>query len=327
MVERRSGFIRTRKAVGFTQESLAEAMNVDRATVRRWECGEAEPQPYRRPKLARLLDISLADLENLLSPTAALQPNGAGFAFRRSADSSPAIAELGDALTDYGLSSSSNPGEPVELRDLKRDLKITFDAYQQSRFTIAASRASALLADATTVARESVSGEVHGILALSYQAAASVLTKCGEPDLAWIAAERGINAAEKANDPAIRGSLVRSVAFSMLATGRLDSAMRLIESGARFLEPEIGKRSTISSVYGMLFLVGAMAAARFGDGGKTADYLAEADRVARLVGHDGNDLWTAFGPTNVAIHRVNTAAELGDADTVLKYPWVLRKFR
>ncbi|MCA1604347.1 MAG: helix-turn-helix domain-containing protein [Acidobacteria bacterium] len=55
MVERRNRFIRARKAIGFTQESLAEAMNVDRTTVRRWECGEAEPQPYRRPKLAKLL--------------------------------------------------------------------------------------------------------------------------------------------------------------------------------------------------------------------------------------------------------------------------------
>lgn len=85
MVVRRSRLIRTRKAVGFTQESLAEAMNVDRATVRRWECGEAEPQPYRRPKLARLLGVSLADLEKLLSPTVSLQPNGTANVFVGSA--------------------------------------------------------------------------------------------------------------------------------------------------------------------------------------------------------------------------------------------------
>jgi hypothetical protein len=225
--------------------------------------------------------------------------------------------ELRNALTDYGFGDSYS-AESVELRDLKRDLKITFDAYQQARFTIAASRASTLLADAKAAASRRESGEVHGILALTYQAAASVLTKCGEPDLAWVAAERGIGAAEKANDPAIHGSLVRSVAFSMLATGRLESAMRLVDSGTRFLEPEVGKRSAISSVYGMLFLVGAMAAARFGDAGKTADYLNAADNAAQYLGYDGNDLWTAFGPTNVEIHRINTAAELGDMDTVLR---------
>jgi hypothetical protein len=33
---------------------------------------------------------------------------------------------------------------------------------------------------------------------------------------------------------------------------------------------------------------------------------------ARRLGADANHLWTAFGPTNVAIHRVSTAVELGD---------------
>ncbi|MEU4519404.1 hypothetical protein AB0F52_11890 [Amycolatopsis sp. NPDC024027] len=35
------------------------------------------------------------------------------------------------------------------------------------------------------------------------------------------------------------------------------------------------------------------------------------------MGVDGNHLWTAFGPTNVAIHRVNTAMELGDVQVAL----------
>jgi hypothetical protein len=32
---------------------------------------------------------------------------------------------------------------------------------------------------------------------------------------------------------------------------------------------------------------------------------------------DGNHRWTAFGPTNVAIHRVSVAVELGDAPAAL----------
>jgi hypothetical protein len=41
-------------------------------------------------------------------------------------------------------------------------------------------------------------------------------------------------------------------------------------------------------------------------------FLAEADQAARLLGRDANHFWTAFGPTNVAIHRVSPAMELGD---------------
>lgn len=35
-------------------------------------------------------------------------------------------------------------------------------------------------------------------------------------------------------------------------------------------------------------------------------------RAGGVPGYDGNHAWTAFGPTNVAIHRVSVAAELGD---------------
>ncbi|PSL56100.1 helix-turn-helix protein [Saccharothrix carnea] len=71
MAVRRTGFTRARKAAGFTQESFAEAMNVDRSTVARWETGAREPLPYQRPKLARLLKISGDELDELLSPVAA----------------------------------------------------------------------------------------------------------------------------------------------------------------------------------------------------------------------------------------------------------------
>lgn len=40
-------------------------------------------------------------------------------------------------------------------------------------------------------------------------------------------------------------------------------------------------------------------------------------RLAGLMGKDGNHAWTAFGPTNVAIHRVSVAAELGDPGEAL----------
>jgi transcriptional regulator with XRE-family HTH domain len=70
MAVRRTGFVRARKAAGFTQESFAEAMHVDRSTVARWEQGTREPQPYQRPKLARLLKITMSELDDLLRPEA-----------------------------------------------------------------------------------------------------------------------------------------------------------------------------------------------------------------------------------------------------------------
>jgi hypothetical protein len=70
-------------------------------------------------------------------------------------------------------------------------------------------------------------------------------------------------------------------------------------------------------VYGTLFLAGSMAAARDNDRGTTRTFLATAEETARRLGHDANHLWTAFGPTNVAIHKVATAAELGDVQVAI----------
>jgi hypothetical protein len=71
------------------------------------------------------------------------------------------------------------------------------------------------------------------------------------------------------------------------------------------------------SVYGSLLLTGAMAASRAEDRSTTRGFLQEAQDAADRLGQDANHVWTAFGPTNVAIHRVNTAMELGDVQIAL----------
>jgi len=55
-----------RKAVGFSQDQLAERLKVDRSTVARWEAGDTKPQPWIRPRLARALQVSVDQLNDLL---------------------------------------------------------------------------------------------------------------------------------------------------------------------------------------------------------------------------------------------------------------------
>ena len=56
-----------RKVVGLSQEALAEQLGVDVSTVRRWEYGEREPQPWHRPNLATALKVTLEELDRLLA--------------------------------------------------------------------------------------------------------------------------------------------------------------------------------------------------------------------------------------------------------------------
>ena len=57
-----------RKALGYSQEVLADKLGVDRTTVGRWERGETDPYPYIRPKLCRILKIAADELHALLEP-------------------------------------------------------------------------------------------------------------------------------------------------------------------------------------------------------------------------------------------------------------------
>lgn len=81
MAGNRHRLVSARKAVGFSQERLAEAVGVERSTVMRWERGETRPQPWVRPKLARALGISGQELSELLGE--AVEPEGAATSLYR----------------------------------------------------------------------------------------------------------------------------------------------------------------------------------------------------------------------------------------------------
>jgi hypothetical protein len=292
--------------------------------IRSWERGDHELTERYELLYAAVLGVSLRELAALSSQPrdeASQSDDAPGVQLPMSAT----IAGLCSVLTSYGFTHREHASEPGTIRslaELDRDLGISYSACQQSRYTAATSRISALLADTQITLRQCDDAERTGllrVLALSHQLAASLLSKARQPGTSWIAAERGLAAADSSGIPDIRCSLIRSVAFALLSSGHLEPAIRLVESGADSLRREVTGDAPGLSVYGTLFLAGSMAAARYGDGQKTADFLREAHNAAGRLGRDANYHWTAFGPTNVAIHRVNTAVELGDIQTVLDH--------
>ncbi|MEV6571808.1 helix-turn-helix transcriptional regulator [Streptomyces sp. NPDC051577] len=259
--------------------------------------------------LADALDVSLGDL--LAEPTL----------MEWSADSGHrTVPALREALMDYKqltpLLGPAPDDEPPALQDLRVNVGDALDAYQTSRYGFATRRLPLVLADALAASR-AYSGyegeEAHALLALAYHGAALVLGKVGEPELAWIAADRGLAAAQHSGRSEVTGSLFRAVTHCLLATGRFTAAAQLVNDAAAVMQPELGTANDeYLSVYGTLFLTGAMAAARAEDRAATQTFLREADETAQRLGADANHMWTAFGPTNVAIHCVATAGELGD---------------
>ncbi|MEU2154078.1 helix-turn-helix transcriptional regulator [Streptomyces sp. NPDC019396] len=259
--------------------------------------------------LADALDVTLGDL--LAEPTL----------MDWSADSgTQTVPALRTALMNYRqltpLLQVTTEGEPTSLNELRSNVAEVWDAYQDSRYGFATRRLPLLLAD-VFISTQAYAGlereQAHGLMAMTYQGAAMVLTKLGETDLAWIAADRGLTAAQQSDDNVVTGSLFRSVAHCLLSNGRFDAAVQLVGDAGEYLRPGLAEPTPeFLSIYGTLFLAGSMAAARAEDRATTRMFLGEADQAARRLGHDANHVWTAFGPTNVAIHRVATAAELGD---------------
>jgi transcriptional regulator with XRE-family HTH domain len=265
--------------------------------------------------LADALDVSLGDL--LAEPSLMDWTSDSG---------TTTIPALRSALMNYQqltpmLGQDEETNDPESVVELRRQVTDVWDAYQASRFGYVTHALPFLLREAYRASNsrdDVVRAEALSLLALTYQAAATTLTKVGETDLAWMAADRGLMAARDGGDPVVLGSLFRAVAHALLSNGRYEDAVSLVASAGDLLTGVLDDRNEQAlSVYGSLFLAGSMAAARADDRATTQAFLHEADRSARRLGRDANHLWTAFGPTNVAIHRVSTAMELGDVQVAV----------
>ncbi|GAA2790530.1 helix-turn-helix transcriptional regulator [Saccharopolyspora taberi] len=157
-----------------------------------------------------------------------------------------------------------------------------------------------------------VSARIHHL-------AATTLSKVGESDLSWIAAERAMQAADQSESPLVLASAARAGTHALLAVGRFDDALSLGETAARWLGPEIREGDPGAlSLYGMLFLRTAVAAARRQDRQTTRELLRQAGTAADRLGEDGNYWQTGFGPTNVELHRLSAALDLGDVANVVE---------
>lgn len=158
------------------------------------------------------------------------------------------------------------------------------------------------------------------VSARTHHLAATTLSKIGEADLAWIAAERAMYAADQADDPLVLASAARAGTHALLVSGRFDDAVELGNTAADWMRPQLANNDPSAlSLLGMLRLRTAVAAARRHDRGATMDLITRAERAAARLGEDANYWQTGFGPTNVELHRISTHLDLGDVDHVVRF--------
>jgi hypothetical protein len=126
-------------------------------------------------------------------------------------------------------------------------------------------------------------------------------------------------AALMAASPAWLNVLLRRP-YALTADGHFGSATTVASNYAQRLASDIRDPTPESlSVYGSLLLRGALAAAQAEDRDGSVTLLDEAGQAGTRLGSDFNHRWTAFGPANVLLHRINVAVRLGDAGAAIDH--------
>lgn len=297
-----------RKRRGLSQRQLGDLLGRSEDWVYRVESGRIPVNNVKMlADLAHALRVHVEDLQG--TPTL---PDDRG----SHAGSVPAIrAALMQSRRLAG--SLYDDREPLRLERLSFEVEAAWSLYQDCQFARLSERLPGLLADARLAAQERTVGAERShalrLFALTCHVAAVLLRKLGEINLAWTAVDQGDMAAVESGDPRAILALRRGVAHVQLGAGMPAEAVNVTLDAADDLERGwwLSSPATLS-LYGTLFLNGAVAAARMRNRALADHMIGKAQEAADRLGSDANEMWTSFGPANVNIHRLALALEFED---------------
>jgi transcriptional regulator with XRE-family HTH domain len=310
-IGRRVAYWRTRRKM--SQQVFADRLGKSKSWVDKVERGVRRLDKFS--VVYEIADVLQLDVQLLLGKDPQRRPEA------HTCIDQIEVEEMRAALERYdqvGALFNVTPVQP-ELPEMRKAVGHAWLTYQHAKYGVLARALPKLLRDAqsadTALAGTDQSAAAAHLLGEVYQIASSTLRKLGECELAWLAGDRSIAVSQRAEDPLLAGTATHRVALALLSMGRARPALEVnvnianrIASGHDSAAPEVARLS----VYGILLLQGAMAAARIGDMATVRDLLAGADEAARVVGDDQNHYWTSFGPTNVQLHRAAAAVEMGE---------------
>jgi len=308
-IGRRVAYWRGRRKL--SQQVFADRLGKSKSWVDKVERGVRRLDKFS--VLYEIADILEVDVQLLVGKDPERRTDALNCIDQIEVDEIRAALERYDSITAYFHAAPC----PPPLPEMRKAVNHAWLTYQYARYGVLTRALPKLLreAQAADAAYQGEQGATAAhLLAQVYQIASSVLRKLGECDLAWLAADRSLGVSQRANDPLLAGIATYRVGNAMLALGRGRPALELNVNIANRLAPGGVNEATPQrlSVYGMLLLQGAMAAARIGDAATVRDLIGGAEEAANLLGADQNHYWTCFGPTNLELHRAAAAVELGE---------------
>jgi transcriptional regulator with XRE-family HTH domain len=298
---------RARRRRGLSQAVLAGLIGRSESWLSQVERGKRGVDSHS--VLMRLAEVLHVDIEEL---------TGSGDGDEPTRRVHPAASLIEQAMMAYGAPDASagrdESDHEVSLGYLRAKARSAYQSYQATRYDTTGRILPGLIRDAETAARGvgAASSDACQVRVLVYDTAAALLSRVGEPFLAWAAADRARSAAEYASDPVL--AAISAWRLSYMITGRKhpQEALGLAMDAAAALERAMRAPSPQQlSVYGALHLAAATAAAACYDRAAMEALLAKARGIANHIG-EANHMGTAFGPVNVTLHAIAASLRLGD---------------
>jgi transcriptional regulator with XRE-family HTH domain len=301
-----------RRRRGLSQPELARLLGRSVAWVSQVERGVRKVDRMSvLQTVATALDVPLAELAAEAPVVAAVT------------EEPPGVAGLRLVLAGaYALRAMLDGRRPPALSTLRARSRKAWDLTHAGQYTDLADLLRGLVPDLETAARalpEAQRAEVFELMAATYQACSAALAKLGEPEAAWIAADRAMAAAERAGNPLLVAAGAFRLVFVFLAARHYDQAGETARTASEALQARADQGDPQAmSLWGGLTLQRAVIASRINDSDAAYSYLERAAQVAARLGEGRNDFNTEFGPANVGLHEIAVAVELGDAGRALR---------
>ena len=302
-----------RRRRGLSQPELARMIDRSVAWVSQVERGARKVDRMSvLETLANALDIPLAELAAEAPVVAAVT------------EETPGAATLRLVLSGvYSLRALLNGRHrPAAMTRLRTKTSQAWELTHAGRYADLADLLRGLIPDLETAVRalpEGQRADAAELLATAYQACSAALAKVGEPEAAWIAADRAMAAAERTGNPLLIAAGAFRLVFVFLAARHYDQAEETARTTADALAHLAGGDDLQAvSLWGGLTLQRAVVAARLNDPEAAYSHLEQASQAAARLGEGRNDYNTEFGPANVALHEIAVAVELGDASRALR---------
>ncbi|WP_433660477.1 helix-turn-helix domain-containing protein [Nocardia sp. CA-128927] len=289
--------IRMFRGKALTQRQLADQAGVSVDLVRKLEQGGRQTASIASlQKLARALDVDIADLIGKRAGVPSSDPDSGIVAIRR------ALTPVDDLLGE------TNEEAAISLDDGRRAVDYAWGAYWVGRYELLTSILPSGLTQLRATVHAARNGSVavaNELLARMYWVTGCTLVHLGQTDPAFLAIRQALTAAEEGNDPLLLGTIRGSVAWQLLVQGRYDESRRVALRAAASLEPSGEVTAAHLSAYGSLVLQGATAAGRAQDVPDALSLVEAASEVALRIGSDRRDYETYFGPSQVVMQTVD----------------------